>query len=275
MRVYRYALSSLIFVNILSIFGYATFSRNSQLLNTYPWAQPIFENAYWFFARLQILLSLVAFIGLLQSKVRIRWFLAFVVAVLVSSVSELAGTSYGLPFGSYEYTDLLGPKLFQKVPYLIPLSWFFMGLASYGISRAMIEEARFSIYRIFWASWLLVSWDLTLDPAMSHLAPFWTWNESGPYFGTPLLNLFGWYVTGVIIMLGFELLNVRTWLKQIPTKYFIHFYLANLILPLGIVVAAGLWEAVVISFVCYATVALIFFIRRTFWKPVWASHVSL
>ncbi|NBT60119.1 carotenoid biosynthesis protein, partial [bacterium] len=161
----------------------------------------------------------------------------------------------------------LGPTLFGRVPYLIPVSWFFMGIASYGISEAIFSSVRFSVGRLLLASWILVSWDLTLDPAMSHLAPFWTWNEAGPYFGTPLLNLAGWYFTGFLIMLGFELLRVNLWIGRIPTFRFVAFYAANLILPLGIVLAAQLWEAVAISAICFSVVPVLFIFRRLFWAP--------
>jgi putative membrane protein len=259
------ALGALLLVNSLSIFGYATFSRNSQLLVTYPWAQPIFENAYWVFARLQILLALLAMLLLLHQKVKGKWVPAFCAAVLISLGSEFCGTTWGLPFGSYEYTDLLGPTLFGRVPYLIPLSWFFMGISSYGISQSVFSESKFSFSRILLASWILMSWDLTLDPAMSHLAPFWTWNEAGPYFGTPLLNLAGWYVTGLCIMLSFEILQVGRWISEIPRANLLAFYGANLVLPLGIVVAAGLWEAIAISGMCYSIVVFIFLYRKLFW----------
>ncbi|MFM8269353.1 MAG: carotenoid biosynthesis protein [Pseudomonadota bacterium] len=264
---YRFALGALLLVNSLSIFGYATFSRNTQLLISYPWAQPIFENAYWVFARFQILLALLAMLFLLHEKVNGKWVPAFITAVLISLGSEFSGTTWGLPFGSYEYTDLLGPTLFGRVPYLIPVSWFFMGIASYGIANSIVSFRGFSFMRLILASWTLMSWDLTLDPAMSHLAPFWTWNEAGPYFGTPLLNLAGWYVTGLFIMLSFEVLRVNRWIGLVPTQSLVAFYGANLALPVGIVVAAGLWEAVVVSVLCFSIIFFVFIYRRFFWTP--------
>ncbi len=276
MGLHRLALKALFSVNALSIFGYATFSRNTQLLVKYPWTQPIFEGSYAFFARLQIALALIAMVSLLQSKVSWRWIPAFLTAVVISLTSELSGTTWGLPFGSYEYTDLLGPMILSRVPYLIPLSWFFMGIASYAISLAIISENSFSLFRPLLAAWILVSWDLTLDPAMSHLAPFWTWNEAGAYLGTPLLNLLGWFVTGLFIMLSFETIRVRNWLLQIPTSSFVVFYACNLLLPLGIVAAAGIWEAIIISGVCYGLVGIVFLIRKIFWaSPKVLTHFPI
>jgi len=258
-NLFHWLLGGLIAVNVTSIFGYATFSRNTDLLVRFPWSQPIFENAYWVFARLQISLAFFAMLALLQKEVGRVWVRAFWWAIGISLFSELSGTTWGLPFGSYEYTDLLGPTVLGKVPYLIPLSWFFMGIASYGLSQLIFSEKNFSFLRVLLASWILVSWDLTLDPAMSHLAPFWTWSDSGPYFGTPLLNLVGWYVTGVFIHVSFEGLKVYNWIARISPTDLFRFYGANLILPLGIVVAAGLWEAVLISALCYG---LVFFMAK-------------
>jgi uncharacterized membrane protein len=47
------------------------------------------------------------------------------------------------------------------------------------------------------ASFVLLSWDLSLDPAMSYATRYWIWGSTGAYYGMPWLNLFGWYVTGI------------------------------------------------------------------------------
>ena len=56
---------------------------------------------------------------------------------LTSLTSELSGTTVGLPFGPYHYTAGLGPKWFDHVPLLIPLSWFMMAVPSYAIARRL------------------------------------------------------------------------------------------------------------------------------------------
>lgn len=259
--MFRAALGALLLVNGLSIFGYATFSRHTELLVQYPWSQPIFENAYWVFARLQIILAFIALASLLEASVRRKWVPALIAAVILSLASELSGTTWGLPFGSYEYTELLGFKIINRVPLLIPFSWFFMGMASFVIAHSLVSEK--PLLRCLLAAWILVSWDLTLDPAMSHLAPFWIWNEAGPYYGTPILNLVGWYATGLLIMLSFEWLKVSRWISEVPVNRVLLFYGANLLLPLGIVAAAGLWEAIAVSGLCYGMVAGIYFWKKS------------
>ncbi len=59
-----------------------------------------------------------------------RTLLFFALACGLSLTSELIGTGTGYPFGNYEYTSGLGYKILGRVPFSIPLSWFYMGLAS-------------------------------------------------------------------------------------------------------------------------------------------------
>src|SRR3989442_1158824 len=61
--------------------------------------------------------------------------LSLVAIYIVSLMSDLLCTDYGVTFGAYSYTTLLGPKWFDLVPLLIPLSWFTMNWAAWVIAR--------------------------------------------------------------------------------------------------------------------------------------------
>ena len=91
---------------------------------------------------------------------------------------------------------------------------------------------------------MLLSWDLALDPAMSLVTKYWIWGTEGPYYGMPLLNLFGWYVTGLALMAALAALRADGWVAALPLGWLVAFYGANLLLPLGMSLAAGLWGAV-------------------------------
>jgi uncharacterized membrane protein len=41
----------------------------------------------------------------------------------------------------------------------------------------------------------MVSWDLTIDPMMSTINGNWVWHDGGSYFGVPVSNFLGWYLT--------------------------------------------------------------------------------
>ncbi|MEO1069079.1 MAG: carotenoid biosynthesis protein, partial [Cyanobacteria bacterium J06638_6] len=130
-----------------------------------------------------------------------------IAAVGISVTSELLGTSTGFPFGHYSYLNGLGYKIAGLVPFTIPLSWFYLGLASFLLARSGLAAGggagRYgwgqSIGAVLLGSVLLTSWDFVLDPAMSQTAmPFWYWHEPGAFFGMPYQNFAGWLGTGIV-----------------------------------------------------------------------------
>jgi putative membrane protein len=179
-----------------------------------------------------------------------------VVSVFVSLASELIGTATGWPFGNYAYEEGLGWKVLGRVPYTIPLSWYYMGLASLLISGRLLESRwpRFAALPILAAlggAWLLLGWDLVLDPAMAHESlplKFWVWSETGSYFGMPLKNLGAWFLTGLVFMA----LSLRLWgggdpFRSPPVGLPVTVYLANLAFASVISWSVGLWEPIVLA----------------------------
>ncbi len=137
----------------------------------------------------------------------LRLWLTFMLPTIILSLgSELLGTSTGFPFGAYGYLSGLGYKIAGLVPFTIPLSWFYVGMACYVLARAGLERVKLPS----WAQWigaialgsvLLTAWDFVLDPAMSQTPyPFWEFREPGVFFGMPYRNLTGWLGTGVLFM---------------------------------------------------------------------------
>lgn len=132
-------------------------------------------------------------------------------AVGISLSSELLGTSTGFPFGHYGYLSGLGYKIAGLVPFTIPLSWFYMGLATFLlaysglISRPLmggkLAGVLATIGTVGLAAVLLTAWDFVLDPAMSQTSiPFWQFQEVGAFFGMPYRNILGWTGTGAVFM---------------------------------------------------------------------------
>ena len=244
LRPERIALVLLYACTVSALVGYATFGLHPALLVGRPEAAAFYAIAFGLFAQLQIWVAWAALALYLALRCGPRWLPAFAAVYLLSLGSELMGTTVGIPFGEYRYTEALGAKWLGHVPVVIPLSWFFMALPSYALARAALPGPGRTAGRVLLGSLLLLSWDLSLDPAMSHATAYWVWGEPGTYYGMPLLNLFGWYVTGVALMAAFALLRVDGWLGRLSLRWLGAFYLANLLLPLGMSVAAGMWGAV-------------------------------
>ena len=199
-------------------------------------------------------LAMLAF-GIAQLGWR-RTSLFFFASVLISATAELTGTKTGWPFGGYEYTDFLGYKLLGRVPYSVPLSWFYMGFASFLLADT-IAAVRGWKNRTFGAivlgAWLLMAWDLVLDPSMA--APqlqyihFWIWKETGPYFGMPLRNLVGWFGTGIVFIAVGRLLWGRANRAPVAPALPFAVYAINVVWSMILSVSAGMWPTALAAIV--------------------------
>ena len=252
-----FALALVYVISVASIAGFATFGLHPDRIARAGVSAETYARILVVAPRGQILLALAALGVVLVRRTGWRWVTAFLVVYAVSLGAELAGTTLGLPFGPYRYTDGLGLKWFGHVPVLIPASWFMMALPSYAIAARRFRGTNDGVRRIALGSLVLLSWDLALDPAMSFTTKYWVWGTVGPYYGMPILNLVGWFVTGVALMIAFSRLRVDRWVDAVPTPWLIAFYGANLLLPVGMSVAAGLWGVVVATGVAFAFAAFL------------------
>ena len=219
--------------------GFAIFALHPERLAQMPEAAATYGLALAVLPQAHILVSIACLVALLLRHTGKAWLPAAIALYAVSLGAELLGTPAGVPFGAYRYTEQLGIKWFEHVPVLIPASWFTMAVPSFALATRWITRRPF--WRITAASALLVSWDLALDPAMSGLMPYWVWEHPGRYYGMPLLNLVGWYVTALALMIVLDRLRVDRWLAVVPTLPLAGMYAAILALPVLMATAAGLW----------------------------------
>lgn len=118
---------------------------------------------------------------------------AFAAAAVIGYVAEAVGETTGFPFGAYRYTGVLWPEV-GPVPLTVCVAWGGMGLAAYGVGRAI--GARWAVVA---GAAALTAWDLFLDPQMVRLG-LWTWADGGPYRGVPVSNFAGWLLVSLIVM---------------------------------------------------------------------------
>lgn len=135
-----------------------------------------------------------------------RGIIAFVViCLIVSNAMENIGVATGFPFGPYHYTDALGPKL-GYVPLLIGPAYLGVGYLAWVLATILVgdvkrgEDGLTTFATPFIGSFVMVLWDLTLDPAVSTLGGWWTWEKGGGFFGVPLSNYLGWFLTVFVFM---------------------------------------------------------------------------
>ncbi len=124
----------------------------------------------------------------------------------IALLFEHLGSRYGFLFGNYHYTDLLGFKAFGTVPVIIPIAWFMMLYPSWRVAGRLLRKVRsgwFVPARIVIGALAMTAWDLSLDPRWVADGG-WVWHDGGAYFGIPLSNFLGWFVTAALIFLAWS-----------------------------------------------------------------------
>ena len=145
-----------------------------------------------------------------------RHFIIFFFFTFVISWSyETSSILSGFPFGHYYYTGQLGPKLWL-VPLLIMPAYFSMGYLAWTLAHILLDRfddrlggADVVLVPTF-ASFVMVMWDLCIDPAQSTIGGAWIWRDGGGYFGVPFVNFLGWYLCVFTIYLVFVLYLKRS-----------------------------------------------------------------
>lgn len=146
---------------------------------------------------------------------RLQGILIFaLLSVAIGNIFENIGVLTGFPFGHYYFTERMGPRVFQ-VPALMGPAYLGMGYLSWTLARLILDNWRapFGGKRVVTlpliASFIMVAWDLSIDPVLSTQTQYWVWQSGGPYFGVPLSNFAGWYLTNYVIYQAFALYQLR------------------------------------------------------------------
>jgi uncharacterized membrane protein len=140
-------------------------------------------------------------------------FAFLIITIGLSFAAEAIGVATGLVFGPYYYTDLLGPKILG-VPPLIQGGYVAMGYASFMAARVILgltgSVQRWSILAVaLLGAFIMVSWDVAMDPYQSTVYGDWIWTTGGPYFGVGIHNFVGWFATVFVFMLVYLLYASR------------------------------------------------------------------
>jgi putative membrane protein len=136
------------------------------------------------------------------------------ITFLVSWSVESASIATGSPFGRYHYTPLLGMQI-GTVPLVIMPAYFVSGYLAWTMGTIFLGSLgtgidRKNLFRLpFVASFLMVMWDLCLDPVKSQIERAWIWEDGGAFWGVPISNFFGWYLTAYLVFQLFALYLYR------------------------------------------------------------------
>lgn len=112
-----------------------------------------------------------------------------------------------LPFGPLVFNPAAGQKLFNCLPWMIPLLWMVVILNARGVSRLILRPWREAKNYGFWLTGLtvllVVAFDAALDPFAARVKHFWTWQPTGMpviWQGATPLNFIAWALVSVLIL---------------------------------------------------------------------------
>jgi uncharacterized membrane protein len=121
----------------------------------------------------------------------------FLITWAVSFSFENLSIATGFPFGFYHYSPSLG---LLTVPLIIIFAYFAIGYLSWMLAHVLVGqysrklEGKQIFIVPFIAAFIMVMWDLSVDPISSTLQGLWVWTYPGAYFGVPISNFFGWFL---------------------------------------------------------------------------------
>lgn len=175
----------------------------------------------------QVLAAVSIIVVIAHAVVALGWVEAFMFAALCMAVTftiENIGVLTGVPFGHYAF--LVQPNLphVGVIPIIVGFLYVGMGYPAWVIAnfvfagRVARSTSLLAVFAVpLIAAFAMVQWDVVMDPVSSTLAHAWAWYDSGGYFGVPLSNFLGWFLTTYLYFQAFSLfLYVRRTHPPIP-----------------------------------------------------------
>ncbi|MFW9910341.1 MAG: carotenoid biosynthesis protein [Candidatus Thorarchaeota archaeon] len=189
------------FMNLMLIVFSIAFFLSSWLVANVD----IGEAETWVSAVFIVVLAVPSFYFVIKWLGAKKGIILILIFAVLPIVVEAIGISTGIPYGGFHYTDQMGYKILGLVPWSVA---FAFGPLVFG---CLVLAARFTknaLYSILLSAFFLVVVDLVLDPA-AVLLGIWIWDVPGPYYGIPITNYVGWFITASIASAIMHLLTAR------------------------------------------------------------------
>jgi len=197
---------------------------------------------------------------------------AFFIGVAGGAVDWL-DLKTGIPFGTFTPGQNTGLKLFNVLPWTLPLVWIVAILNSRGVARLILRPWRKTRAYGFWligvTTALTVLFDLAFDPFASRVRQYWFWGPTKfplTWQGAPLVNFFGWLVVTLLILTFVTpmLINKHPVHRRPPDFHPLGVWLGGILLFGAGSVTLKLWPAVTLDAIAGVAVA-VFAVRGARW----------
>jgi uncharacterized membrane protein len=118
----------------------------------------------------------------------------------IGFLAEVVGVRSDFLFSEYYYTEVLLPHLWN-VPLVMWSAWMVLIAYTRQLFRPVqwIGPSRL-VGAVVGALWMTAI-DLVIDPLSANQLGYWRWAGTGPFYGIPTQNFFGWFVVSLLIFL--------------------------------------------------------------------------
>jgi bisanhydrobacterioruberin hydratase len=161
-----------------------------------------------------IAFAVPSYIGLVRQKGPVKALLAVVIISVVLLAIQAAAIQFTYPFGDFSFGGALGYKLLGMVPWTIAFAYTPLVLAIFWLASKLTKSG----FRVVLSGLFLAAANAVLDPALAFMG-LRSWENGGPFYGVPVLNFAGWFISGVIAALILHAL----WGKEDPVRRSIAF----------------------------------------------------
>lgn len=158
-----------------------------------------------------LLLVSAALCALLSLAQRLPLQNVLTAGLLIFSISGIIvgiATATGVPFGPLVFSDIMGMRFFDAVPWTVPVLWIVIIITGRGVARLMMRPWRRTNYYGFWVmgitASLAVLFDLGLEPFAVSVKHYWMWRPnlaSLQWHMAPWVNFLSWFVTALAIVI--------------------------------------------------------------------------
>jgi uncharacterized membrane protein len=190
-----------------------------------------------------------------------------IIAVAGGGVQAL-GVKTGIPFGPFLFMAAAGPKLFDTVPWAVPLVWVVVLLNARGVGRLILRPWRKTKAYGFWliglTAILATLFDLAFDPFASSVKHYWRWEPTRlplTWCDAPVINFLSWAgVTLLILAIVTPLLiHKRLRKRSTPDYHPLGVWLGALLLFGAAAVLSQQWPAVAVDAAIFVVTAIFAF----------------
>ena len=199
--------------------------------------------------------------------------LAAGITALIGGAAHGLSARTSIPFGPLIFNETAGQKVFDCIPWTLPLLWIVALFNSRGVARLALRPWRKTTNYGWWlmglTAVLALAFDLAIEPVAAHVKHYWLWSPTKSpvaWYGASPANFLGWVFVSLLI-LAFStpsLIKKKPGGPSKPDFAPLGLWLGIIVLCAVISAQAKLWPAVAVDAVL-ASVATVFAIRGAKW----------